>query len=116
MRVKAPMKLSTKMAVLEFSSSNGYSSFTLDYECQRISIIDTSTVNLINYFNSTGDDNQINFSYLVELPLDGILMDWGPLSHPDKPLLYKACKERGYEGWQLDFYYDVYYCRTTFQG
>ena len=94
MRVEASMKISRKMAVLEFSSSNGYSSFTLEYECRRISIVDT------------GDGNQINFSYLVKLPY---YVRW-------------ACEERGYEEWVVQNNFTIYYlsewydCKTTFQG
>ena len=99
MRLKAPMKLSRKMAVLEFSSSNGYSSFTLDYECRSISIIDTE------------DGNQINFSYLVYLPYRRV---------PGN----NTCEERGYNR-AADVMFkstgDMYWgysegCITTFQG
>ena len=42
--------------MFEFSSSNGFSSFTLLYECRTISLIDTQ------------DENQNPFSYYVSYP------------------------------------------------
>ena len=60
------------MAIFEFSSSNGFSSFNLFFECRRIEIRDI------------GDENQSHFSYLVSyLPYD-LKSD-------------TSCEERGYE-------------------
>ena len=42
-------------AIFEFSSSNGFSSFTLSFECREILIVDT------------GDENKNDFSFLVRL-------------------------------------------------
>ena len=91
------------MAILEFSSSNGFSSFTLNFECRRIRIRDI------------GDENNNHFIYLVELPwyIDG---SWNDTS----------CDERGYdsniayEEWDIDNrvseWIDSFDCITTFQG
>ena len=67
------IKVSGKVAIFEFSSSNGYSSFNLLYECRRIQI------------KEMGDDVQSHFSYLVEIPC------------PHEA----CCEERGYETWEL---------------
>ena len=63
------------MAIFEFSSSNGLSSFTLNFECRSIEIRG------IEYGIS-------HFSYLVQLPYDfrG----------------YTSCEERGYEKFWAD--------------
>ena len=58
------------MAIFEFSSSNGHSSFSLNFECRRIEIIE--------------DGNNNHLSYLVNLP-SGLWSD-------------TSCDERGYEG------------------
>ena len=76
--LKAPIKLSRKTAIFEFSSSNGFSSFTLDYECRHIAITEIE------------DENQNYFSYLVLYPYQL----WS----------HTACEERGYEEW---YYYCI---------
>ena len=83
------------MAIFEFSSSNGFSSFNLNFECRNIEI--TEIV----------DGNQSHFSYLVHLP-------YGLRS-------YTSCEERGYEECSCDECQcwesmPVPYCITTFQG
>ena len=75
------------MAIFEFSSSNGYSSFTIDFECRHIEIIDL------------GDENQNRFFY--------ISWSWFPIwsdTPSDTP-----CEDRSYEAWDG-------FCKTTFQG
>ena len=67
--LKAPIKLSRKMAIFEFSSSNGFSSFNINFECRSIEIIE--------------DENNNHFSYVVRLPF------WSDTS----------CDERGYKEW-----------------
>ena len=84
--LKALIKLSRKMAIFEFSSSNGFSSFTLNFECREIRITEI------------GDENQNHFSYLVLLSYD---------LHS-----YTCCEERGYE----ERWTDPNYCITSFQG
>ena len=74
------------MAIFEFSSSNGFSSFTLNFECREIRITEI------------GDENQNHFSYLVLLSYD---------LHS-----YTCCEERGYE----ERWTDPNYCITSFQG
>ena len=74
------------MALFEFSSSNGYSSFNLFYECRRILITEIE------------DGNQSHFSYLVDLPYD--LQS------------NTSCEERGFE--ELKTGHDD--CITDFQG
>ena len=53
----ALIKLSRKMAIFEFSSSNGFSSFTLYFECLFIEV------------REVGDENNYHFSYLVYFPM-----------------------------------------------
>ena len=69
--LKAPIKLSRKMAIFEFSSSNGYSSFSLNFECRSI------TISVIE------DENNNHLSYRIWLPYD-LQSD-------------TSCNERGYE-------------------
>ena len=77
------------MAIFEFSSSNGYSSFNLVYECRFIPIIEI------------GDEIQSHFSYLVEVPCTG----------------KTCCEERGYEeSSSRTSINDRLDCLTTFQG
>ena len=78
------------MAIFEFSSSNGFSSFTLNFECRDIKITEI------------GDGNQSHFYYLVFLPP----AFWGE----ERDML---CEERGYEKCERDYDCD---CITTFQG
>ena len=61
------------MAIFEFLSSNGLSSFTLNFECRHIEIREIE------------DENQSHFSYLVDLPND-LRSD-------------TSCQERGYDEW-----------------
>ena len=75
------------MAILEFSSSNGFSSFSLNFECRNIQITEI------------GDQNNNYFTYLVNSPWD-LRSD-------------TSCDERGYEEWDTDRWID---CTTTFQG
>ena len=75
------------MAIFEYSSSNGYSSFKLYYECRSIQI------------QETGDEIQSHFSYLVESPC-----------HHEA-----CCKDRGYENWEVSNSTRTW-CLTTFQG
>ena len=94
--LKTLVKLSRKMAIFEFSSLNGYSSFNLIYECRSIRIREIEDV------------NQSQFSYVVELPLsrtvnleDGFRSD--------------MCEKRGFE--EFKKYPDyIHYCITNFQG
>ena len=88
--LKALIKLTRKSAILEFWSSNGFSSFTLNFECRDIQIIDL------------GDGNQSNFAYLIYVT---------PAIRSDT-----LCEERGYEKWETQVYADSDYCMTTFQG
>ena len=87
--IKARIKLSRKMAIFEFSSSNGYSSLNINFECRTVFIKDT------------GDENVINFSYVVRLPY---------LQSE------KSCKERNYEYWETTYFVVTSYCLTTFEG
>ena len=85
--LKAPIKLSRRMAIFEFSSSNGLSSFNLLFECRSIQIREIE------------DKNDIYFAYLVWLP-DALRSE-------------TACEERGYEDfWEKN----SSNCITTFQG
>ena len=61
------------MAIFEFSSSNGFSSFNLNFECRYTDIRDI------------GDENQSHFSYLINLLPDLRSDVW--------------CQERSYEEW-----------------
>ena len=67
------------MAIFEFSSSNGFSSFNINFECRYIRIIE--------------DENNNHFSYLVRLPYD-LRND-------------TSCDERGYEEWEIDSDYCI---------
>ena len=67
--LKAPIKLSRKMAIFEFSSSNGHSSFSINFECRSIQIIE--------------DEYNNHLSYLVRLT-SGLQSD-------------TSCDERGHE-------------------
>ena len=80
------------MAIVEFSSSNGFSSFTLNFECRTIIIREIE------------DKNHIHFSYLVRLPSD--------LSSDT------SCQERGYEnlGYKKIGLKNYSSCKTSFQG
>ena len=81
------------MAIFEFSSSNGFSSFYINFECRSIEIIE--------------DENNNHFSYRVRLPYDL----WS----------YTSCDERGYEEIFMEFK-EIHWnrvnkdCITTFQG
>ena len=48
---KALIKLSRNLAILEFSSANGYTSFSLDFECRLIRIIETENENQSHFFH-----------------------------------------------------------------
>jgi len=80
------------MAILEFSSSNGLSSFNINFECRSIEMIEIE------------DENNNYFSYVVKLPLD-------LRSDP-------SCDERGYKeyGYTLWNGKQINDCITTFQG
>ena len=79
------------MAIFEFSSSNGLSSFNLLFECRSIRIVKTE------------DDNESQFSYMVRLQDDFFWSDtW--------------CDERGYEEWEMHGINISGHCITTFQG
>ena len=79
------------MALFEFSSSNGYSSFNLFYECRSIQIEEIGDFRMIFFYQS-------NFFYLVEFPC-----------------YHEACcEERGYEKWELNTW--DWKCMTSFQG
>ena len=65
------------MAVIEFSSSNGLSSFNLFYECRDIQITEIE------------DENQSHFSYLTKT---------------NDQFYSEACEARGYKEWAG--YYD----------
>ena len=75
------------MAIFEFSSSNGFSSFTLNFECRNIGIIEIE------------DEYSYHFSYLVKKP-------YGFRSNTSQ------CEERGYEEWERH----SEWCITTFEG
>ena len=83
-------KLSRKMAILEFSSSNGFASFSLNFECR------------FNIITAKEDENNYQFSYLVSLP-DDLRSDTS------------ACDERGLEQWVKPGY-EYINCITNFQG
>ena len=80
------------MAIFEFSSSNGFASFNINFECRSISITQIE------------DEDNNYFSYLVELPYD-------LRSDP-------SCDERGYEEWVTQYWNgkQITECITTFQG
>ena len=78
------------MAIFEFSSSNGFSSFNINFECRYTVIAEI------------GDEIYYHFSYLVNLPYY-----WSQWTS-------STCEERGYEEWKTDL--GDYYCITTFQG
>ena len=79
------------MAIFEFSSSNGFSSFNLNFECRSIEIREIE------------DENQSHFSYLVKLPWRSYLVNLD---------IETSCEERGYEELRTD----PEYCITAFQG
>ena len=71
---------------MEFTGLNGYVTFTLNFECRWIYLIE--------------DENQNRFAYLIVLPPD---------------IRYTSdtsCVERNYEEWELD----SDFCITSFQG
>ena len=72
--LKTPTKLSRKMAIFEFSSSNGFVSFNINFECRHIEIL--------------GDENNNHFFYLVFSPF-GLWFD-------------TSCDELGYEEWEIN--------------
>ena len=74
------------MAIFEFSSSNGFSSFTLNFECRGIEI------------SEIGEENQSPFSVWLPFDLRG----------------YTSCEERGYEINQWTN--PDSFCITSFQG
>ena len=73
--LKALIKLSRNMAIFEFSSSNGFSSFTLYFECRTIRI------------RNIEDEIQSHFSYVIQFPNLGS---------------GTSCQDRGYE--ELNYY------------
>ena len=84
------------MAIFGFSSSNGFSSFNLNFECRRIRIRDI------------GDENQSNFSYVVKFPYieSGTSCGFGSGT---------LCKYHGYE--ELNYCTSISRpCITFFQG
>ena len=115
---KALIKLSRSTAIFEFSSSNGYSSFNLNFECRYISIEDPIedwshediayidyigdenwSYEDIAYIDHIGDENRSHFTYKVELPA--------------LQKIETACEERGYEKWD-EIAFGI--CKTTFLG
>ena len=74
------------MAIFEFSSSNGFSSFTLNFECRGIEI------------SEIGEENQSPFAVWLPFDLRG----------------YTSCEERGYEINQWTN--PNSFCITSFQG
>ena len=81
------------MAIFEFSSSNGFSLFNINFECRYIEII------------AMEDETNTHFSYLVDLPFF------------DRWNFTTACNERGYEvcdNEECNRYWGN--CITTFQG
>ena len=76
------------MAIFEFSSSNGFSSFNMNFQCRYIGITEI------------GDTNYNHFAYFVDLSIDL----WNETS----------CDELGYEEWEADS--GDTYCIATFQG
>ena len=64
------------LTIFEFSSSNGFVSFNINFECRHIEIL--------------GDENNNHFFYLVFSPF-GLWFD-------------TSCDELGYEEWEI--YYD----------
>ena len=83
------IKLPRETAIFEFSASNGYASFTLDYECLDIKLIE--------------DGDQNHFSYLITVPIpdDSLRVDWND----------SFCFERTYEKWEKGRR-----CISTLQG
>ena len=77
------------MAIFEFSSSNGFSSFNINFECRDIRMIEIEDEN-----NTLSN----HFTYLVNLP--------------NYLRSNTSCDERGYEEWQIDYRW----CITTFEG
>ena len=77
------------MAILEYSSSNGLSSFNLLFECRNVQI------------REIADENNNHFSYVVDLPYE-----------------ITSCDERGFEQIILPNKYgeNQEFCITTFQG
>ena len=76
------------MAIFEFSSSNGFSSFNMNFQCRNIGITEI------------GDENYNHFSYFFYLPYDL----WNETS----------CDELGYEEWETDL--GDTNCIATFPG
>ena len=89
-RLKAPIKLSRNMAILEFSSSNGYTSFSLNFECRLIRIIETENENQSHFFH-----------FGLEL--------WTWYGYNDTDII---CEERGFEKWESK----NGLCTSTFEG
>ena len=97
---KALIKLPRSTAIFEFSSSNGYSSFNLNFECRDIRIKDI------------GDENRSHFSYNV-LVYDS---EWFIHMYIDSRI-ETACEERGYELWNYIPRTDgLFRCYTTSLG
>ena len=91
------------MAIFGFSSSNGFSSFNLNFECRSIEIRDVAyELQLYNAYQlyDIEDGIQSYFSYLVQLPYD--------------LRTYTSCEERGYEIRPKN--YRGNHCITFFQG
>ena len=88
--LKALIKLSRKLAILEFSSANGYTSFSLDFECRLIRIIETENENQSHFFH-------FGLS----------LYPW--YGYNDTDII---CEERGFEKWEIE----NGFCTTTFEG
>ena len=79
------------MAIFEFSSSNGYSSFNLSYECRSIRIREIE------------DGNQSQSSYEVELS-----------RRYDFPS--DICEELGFGVFKNEVFEVLDFCVTNFQG
>ena len=92
------------MAIFEFSSSNGFSSFNLNFECRLIQV----QLFKSNHSNITEiDANEISFSYLVVLPTYDLIHQENPSD--------TLCEERDYEKFTEKFTIPTY-CITTFRG
>ena len=79
------------MAIFEFSSLNGFSSFSLNFECRRLVL------------REIGDENNNHFSYLVDFPNFSQI---------------EMCEEYGYEeyGYEEMEIRDDLFCITSFKG
>ena len=77
------------MAILEFTSSNGYSFFTINFECRDISIIDTEHA-IFSHFS--------NFFYAVVDGYTGVLGN----SFATNGWPKIDCEKNGYEKYDLE--------------